>query len=174
MRTVAYTSWLFIFFLLSGCAGSRISEMGQSNIIAVPVKVIALDPSGGLFADAVGVELLNLGYEVIDTATTSRMITRLNLTEIEVNRPTGLQKLKDQGIDAYLSVRATSGRDGVPNSAIARINNTSTGKIIAGVTWQNGWGGQSGSIADRTMRKGLSEAVTEISTALSRHISKEN
>jgi hypothetical protein len=34
------------------------------------------------------------------------------------------------------------------------------------VTWQNGWGGYSGSDADRAMRKSTTEAAQEIATEL--------
>jgi hypothetical protein len=46
------------------------------------------------------------------------------------------------------------------------MTSTQTGEVLAGVTWQNGWGGMAGSISDRVMRKGLSEAASEISAAL--------
>jgi hypothetical protein len=46
------------------------------------------------------------------------------------------------------------------------MNSTDTGQILAGVTWQNGWGGECGSMADRTMRSGLSQAARQIADAL--------
>jgi hypothetical protein len=39
---------------------------------------------------------------------------------------------------------------------------TENGSMIAGVTWQNGFGGAEGSVADRVMRKGLSQAASDI------------
>jgi hypothetical protein len=98
------------------------------------------------------------------------MMIRLNLNEIEIARPEGLAKFKTQGIDAMLIVRAGGGYDQQPQSASARMTNTSTGQIIAGVTWQNGFGGAAGSPADRIMRKGLNEAAIEIANALSERI----
>jgi hypothetical protein len=94
------------------------------------------------------------------------MMVRLNMNEVEVQRPENLAKLKAQGIDAFLSVRASGAYDGQPQGASARVVSTGTGRLIAGVTWQNAWGGQAGSIADRTMRKGLNEASVEIANAL--------
>jgi hypothetical protein len=38
--------------------------------------------------------------------------------------------------------------------------------VIGGVAWQNGWGGQAGSMADRTMRKDVIEAAREIADVL--------
>jgi hypothetical protein len=95
----------------------------------VPVKVIAMDPGGGLLADAVGVELSNRDYTVIDSAETSKMMTRLGIDEVEVQMPEALSKLKAHGIDAWLTVKSAGGNDGSPQSASARMNSMpSTGR----------------------------------------------
>ena len=156
--------------LVSGCATSRVSAVPTLAKPATPVRTIALAPTGGLLAEAVGVELSNRGFVIIDSASTSKLMVRLNLNEIEIAKPEGIAKLKAEGIDAYLSVSAAGGYDQQPQSASARMNSTQTGQIIAGVTWQNGWGGQAGSIADRVMRKGLSEAAAEITDALVKNL----
>jgi hypothetical protein len=152
--------------LLSSCATSKVSSLPVSSQAKHTVKVIAFSPGGGLLADAVGVELSNRGFTVIDSATMSSMMIRLNLSEIEITRPEGLAKLKDQGIDAFLVVRTAGGYDQNPHSASARMNSTHSGQVLAGVTWQNGFGGIAGSPADRVMRKGLADAATEITNAL--------
>jgi len=156
--------------LLAGCASSKVSSVSTTNQTKHSVKVIAFAPGGGLLADAVGVELANRGFTIIDSTTTSSMMVRLNLNEIEIARPEGLAKFKEQGIDAVLVVRAGGGYDQQPQSASARMNSTSTGQVIAGVTWQNGFGGAAGSPADRLMRKGLHEAAVEISNALAERV----
>jgi hypothetical protein len=121
-------------------------------------------------ADAVAVELANRGFLVIDGAATSNLMVRLNLNEVEIARPEGLAKFRDQGVDALLTVRAAALGDGRPESASARMNSTHTGQVLAGVTWQNGWGCVAGSPCDRVMRKGLSEAAREIADALARRV----
>ena len=162
---------IFIFVItLSACAASRVSAVPSTAKPGMPIRTIALAPTGGLLADAVGVELSNRGFVVIDTSTTSKLMIRLNLNEVEITKPEGLAKLKEQGIDAYLSVMAAGGYDQQPQSASARMNSTQNGQIIAGVTWQNGWGGRAGSIADRVMRKGLSDAAVEITDALAKNL----
>lgn len=95
------------------------------------------------------------------------MLVRWDMSEIEVSMPQGLTRLQEEGIDAYLTVKAAGSYDEQPQSASARATSTHTGRVIAGISRQNGWGGQAGSIADRTMRKGLAEAAQEIATALS-------
>lgn len=161
---------LSVVIVASGCATSKMSSAPIASQIKHNVEVVALAPGGGLIADAVGVELANRGFTIIDPSSTSSMMVRLNLNEIEIARPEGLAKLKDQGIDAFLIVRGAGGYDEQPQSASARMNSTHNGKLLAGVTWQNGYGGRAGSPADRVMRKGLSEAANEIAAALAERV----
>ena len=158
-----------LLLLLAGCAGSRVSRMHVDAPIH-SVSTIALAPSGGLLADAIGVELFNRGITVIDTHATSQMLVRLNLSEVEIMRPQHLSSLRDEKIDAYLSARSAAGMDGRPQSASVRLNSTHTGQILAGVTWQNGWGGMHGSIADRLMRKDLNQAAQDIARELMKQL----
>lgn len=155
--------------LIGGCASSKVSSMALAAV-KQSVRVIALTPGGGLMADAVGVELANRGFTIIDPSSTSNMMIRLNLNEVEVAKPEGLTKLREQGIDALLIVRTVGGYDQQPQSASARMNSTQSGQLLAGVTWQNGYGGMAGSPADRVMRKGLSEAAIEIADALAARV----
>lgn len=154
--------------LLGGCASSKVSSLPIANQVKHSVKVIAFAPGGGLIADAVGVELSNRGFTVIDSSTTSSMMVRLNMNEIEITRPEGLAKLKDQGIDALLVVRAASGNDQQPQSASARMISTHSGQVLAGVTWQNGFSGYRE--FSPLVRKGLTEAAAEIAVALAERV----
>jgi hypothetical protein len=170
MRSAMIVGYVLCAALLSGCATSSVSSLPAISKSSEPVKVIALGSGGGMLADAVGVELSNRGFSVIDVSAMTQMMVRLNLNEIEVSQPQGLAKLKSQGIDAYLVVRSAGGYDGLPQSASARVNSTATGQVIAGVSWQNGWGGEAGSIADRTMRQGLTGAAEEITNSLEKSL----
>ena len=161
---------LSLMLFIGGCVSSMISEAPVSTVPTHKVQAIAMAPGGGLMADAVAVELVNRGFTVIDSASTSNLLVRLNLNEVEVMQPDGLAKLKEQGIDAFLTVRAAAGYDGLPESVSARMNSTYTGRVLAGITWQNGRGCAAGSPCDRFMRKGLSEAAREIADALSKRI----
>lgn len=152
--------------LVSSCATSKVSTVLAPSQAQQKVRSIAIAPGGGLLADAVGVDLSNRGFTVIDPAATSNMMVRLNLNEVEIAQPEGLSKLRGQGVDAFLVVRAAGGYDQQPQSASARMTSTRDGQLLAGVSWQNGFGGQAGSIADRVMRKGLAEAASEIAAAL--------
>lgn len=157
--------------LLCGCASASVSRHQVSFKVEHPVQTIALAPGGGILADAVGVVLSGKGYVVVDTATVSQTLVRLSLSEIEILRPQSLEKFKENGVDAILSVRSVAGYDDLPQSASARLNSTHTGQIVAGMTWQNGWGGQATSIMDRQMRSDIADAADDIADALIASIS---
>lgn len=156
--------------LVGGCGTSKVSSVPVVNAPKHQVKVVAMAQGGGVLADAIGIELAGRGLTVIDASSTSNMMARLNLNEVEIAMPTGLDKLRAQGIDAFLSIRSVGGYDQVPQSATVRMNSTHTGQLLAGVSWQNGWGGQAGSPSDRVMRKGLTDAASEITDALVQRI----
>lgn len=148
--------------LLSSCAGSKVSLQTFNSQDSSSIKTIAIGPSSGVLGDAVATELGGCGYTVVDTMATQRLMARSNLDEVEIALPAGQQAFAKEGIDALLTVSAVGGYDQQPQSASARIQSTKTGELVTGVTWENGWGGRAGSIADRTMREGLTGAAKEI------------
>lgn len=157
---------------VSACGASQVSTLPVSARPSTEIRTIALDPSGGMVADAVGVQLATQGYNVVDTARVSQMMIRANMNEIQISQPQGLRAMAGQGIDALLQVQSSGAYDGLPEAASARVTDTRNGSLIAGATWQNGWGGQAGSMADRTMRKGLNEAANDIAKSLSQQLSR--
>lgn len=88
---------LFLAYSLVACAGSRLSTVSVDDGRKGdhPVKTIAMAPSGGVFADAIVVELANRGFHIIDTAQTSQLLVRLNMNEIEVTQPQNLVRLRE-------------------------------------------------------------------------------
>ncbi len=115
-------------------------------------------------------ELFNSGITVVDANEASSIIGRAGLREFELTSTQGYSALREAGIEAVLAAKSVDAADGTPESASVRITSTVSGEIIAGITWQNGWGGQRGSIADRTMRKNLSEAAREIAREIMKRI----
>ncbi|MCK9424965.1 MAG: hypothetical protein M0Q21_02875 [Ignavibacteriaceae bacterium] len=167
--------WFQLYFVLIsvsifyGCAGSSISLVGGKNP-GHPVNVIAINPNSGILGDAIAIEIASYDINVVDPAQLTNIVARLNLNEFEIGTPQNLLKLKDQGIDGYLVVKVASGYDGLPQSASVRLNSTYNGQLIAGVSWQNGYGGQATSMLDRAMRKDVSSAAKEIVAKLIKNI----
>lgn len=170
-RVLFLLSGLLFLSVLPGCASSKITQSITAPPNAGPlIKIIAISPGGGVLGEAVGVELFNLGYTIVDPGQTMQIAGRYSLSEFELGQPKSLEVLRDEKIDALLIVKGTSGYDGRPQNATARVVSTHTGQIVAGLSWQNGWGGQEGSMADRMKRKDVAGAAREIAQGLRRSL----
>jgi thiazole synthase ThiGH ThiG subunit len=137
-------------------------------IVLSSIERVALMPSGGPLADAIGINLLSYSIDVIDTSTTTGILARLNLNEFEINNPQNIRLLSEQGIDTILIVKTVAGYDGRPNSATARLVDTKSGRLLIGATWENGKGGAKGSAADGMMRQNINSAAQTLSNAIGR------
>ena len=151
---------------LSACASAKVAQSVRGNYVGPPIRTVAIAPGGGALADSVGVELFNRGINVVDSEQTQGILGHVGISEIQIATPQSYAALRSAGADALLIVKGVMGADGTPESASARLTSTATGEVVAGITWQNGWGGMRGSIADRTMRKNLAEAASEVSDSL--------
>lgn len=160
-RTVCF---LLLPCLVAGCAASRTS--GRGVLDTHQPQVIALAPGGGPLAEAVGFALAQRGITVIDATTTTDLMARFNLNEFQISQPAGLAQFARQGVDGVLIVHVVAAADQLPQSATARLASTHDGHVLTGITWQNGFAGRRGSIADRVMRKDLIQAADEIAAAL--------
>jgi hypothetical protein len=157
---------LLVPFLLSACATARITQSTRGSYTGPTIHTIALAPGGGALADAIGVELFNDGINVVDPNQTTAILGHVGISQIQIASPESYAALRQAGVDAVLVVKGVMSQDGTPESASVRLTGVSRGQVIAGLTWQNGWGGMRGSMADRTMRKNLADAASEISAAL--------
>jgi len=167
MRPIILLGLAIIF---CGCSSPSIRVSRSPGVLPQQIKKIALLPSGGVLADAIGVELLRHGYEIIDTATITSMMARWNLTELELVEPQNIRKLADKNIDTILLVKAVAGYDNRPESASVKLVSTTSGQVIIGATWQNGKGGSRGSPADGIMRVNLSDAAQQIAEGIGRNL----
>lgn len=148
------------------CASSRMSASSVPAGKAVEVKRLAIAPGSGVLGDAIAVELFNRGLNIVDARESTSIMGRSGLQEFEFATDAGFSALRASGIDAVLIVKSATAIDETPESASVRITSVESGVILAGLTWQNGWGGMRGSVADRTMRKNLSAAAQEISDGI--------
>ena len=170
MRRKSMTLLTIISVCLAGCSSAKVSRMQRLKPLTHPVNTISIAPSGGVLADAVGIELFSNGVNVIDTQQISNLMIRENLNEIELMKPQNLTKLREAGAEAFLTVRSVGGYDGKPQSASVRLVSTMTGELVCGVSWQNGRGGAQGSPADSMMRKDIVGAAKQITRELLRQL----
>jgi hypothetical protein len=153
--------------MVTGCATApQVNVVRSQAPLESPIRTIALMPSGGVLADAIGLELLRFAFNVIDTGKISGLMIRDNLNEIEVTQPQNLSRLYNDGIDAVILVKSVAGYDGRPQSASVKIVHTKTGQLVAGANWQNGRGGVQGSAMDQDARVDLAAAAKQIANAL--------
>ena len=157
--------------LAAGCTGPRMNVSRSPNALAYAVKTVGIMPSGGVLGDAVGIELLKFGFDVVETGTVTSLMARYNLTELELAQPQNMRKLSDEGIDTILLVKSVAGYDNRPESASVKLVSTATGRLIIGATWQNGKGGAKGSAADGMMRVNLSTAARQIADGIGKELS---
>ena len=75
------------------------SVTGTASRISEPINTIALMPGVGILADAIGVELSNHGFNVIESSAMTALMARLNLDEFELTQPQSLEKLKEKNIE---------------------------------------------------------------------------
>jgi hypothetical protein len=160
MRTMVFVT---IALGISGCSFSRVNSSGSGSVI--PVKVIAVMP-GGLIADAVAVELANKGFTIVDASATTNRVRRENTRETEIIEPESIAQLRSRGVDAIVQVRSTTDRRANLVSATARMTSAHNSALLAAVSWQNANAGEVGSIADRTVKKGVSDAAADIANEL--------
>ncbi len=183
MKRYISAGFIILTVLSNGCAGSKISRIATGNKRKYHIKTIGFASQGSVLSDAIAIELSKLGYSIIDVPLKRKKVlhsktkestrkkvkekVRVRVKEIEGSFPEWVEKVKAKGIDAYLIIKNDK-----LYSASARITSTETGKIIAGVSWQNSSGGRKrGSFAERLMRKGVVEAAEEIAKGLSQELS---
>ena len=149
-----------LVLLCSGCSIHKVN-VSKSNF-EKNIDSIALLPGGGVAADAIGIELMQYGFNIYDTETTSSIMIRLNLEEIEFSDPINLKKLSDMGINSILKVKTVSGYDDRPNTIVVKLVDTDTAQLIVGANWQNGKGAAKGSAVDGWARTDIANAAKKI------------
>ncbi len=93
-----------------------------------------------MLADAIGIELLNYGFTVVDTEKMTSLMARLNLTEVEMTEPENLRLLASESIDAILLTKSSLRLGTYIQSVTAKIILTENGELVAGTGWTNKYG----------------------------------
>ncbi|MFC1500592.1 hypothetical protein ACFL6T_06230 [Candidatus Zixiibacteriota bacterium] len=155
-----------IILMAAGCAGAKITEMIHARWSGTQIQSIAIDPRGGVMGEEIAMHLNSGSLRVLDADQTIQLARRVGLDEYHVNSPEGLEALRSAGADALLVLKTMIGWDGNPQVVTARLIDTRTAEVITGFSWENGWGGDFGSVADRAMRKSVSEAARQISMTI--------
>ena len=152
--------------LLAGCGGSQVSVSQPPGAEIKPIHRLAILPDSGVLGDTIGKVLKDRGFNIVAAVETDAMVGGIKINQLGVTVKEYFTALNQKGIDAALSTSTRMSEDGKPDTASARVTDTVSGNSLLDVTWQNGWGGYSGSDADRAMRKSTSEAAHEMAIEL--------
>jgi hypothetical protein len=127
------------------------------------VKTIAVLPGGGVLADEITLNLIARAFQVVPPPP--------DATEAALRSQEGLATLRKAGIDALLVVRSVNDHDGRPRSATAVLYGTDNGRVVSGVTWENGHGfGIEHSVTNSVLRVGNDQAAKEMVARLATNI----
>jgi hypothetical protein len=158
---------LALVVLSISCASSKVSQTINTTYSGPKIKTIALSPGGAVLGDAIGVELFNRGFTVVDPTEAGTLLGRRDLTEFEIATTPNLQTLSSKGVDALLVVKSANASDGKPQSASVRLTSTKTQQLAAAVSWQNGWGAKAArwliGPCERTWPMQLARSLTRLS-----------
>jgi hypothetical protein len=105
MHTKAIALLLAALVLTIGCASARITSVASQPYTGSRIASIAISPGGGVLDEAVGAELFNLGFRVIDPGQTAQSVGRVNAADIEIGQPQDIAALRGAGADAVLIVK---------------------------------------------------------------------
>jgi hypothetical protein len=152
--------------LVAGCAGARLGDTVRSEYAGPAIRTVAVAPGGGLVAEGVAVQLQNNQIAVVGPSETISILEQAGLTRAQIAGETGFQELVKHNVDALLVMRSLYGWDGHPQSVSVRLISTRSSEVITGFAWENGWGGDLGSVADRIMRRDSAEAARQIAAGL--------
>ncbi|MDE0001213.1 MAG: hypothetical protein OXQ29_00780 [Rhodospirillaceae bacterium] len=123
---------------------------------STPITTIHVGGTGGILAEAIGLEMVHYGFAVVSEAIHTDGVA------------------PDEGI-GVLDIEWTFAlHDGNPNTVIAIVTAPGSGVMLAGVSWTNARAGAAGSPADVMVRKTTMTAAQEIAAGLVRQISPQD
>jgi hypothetical protein len=183
IRSIARTAIVLATLLVTSCAGSKISVTHSAQIPPPPVARVAVAPKSGAFGQVIALSLVSRGITVIPAHETAAILVQAGLQDSELTTANGFALLRNNGIDAVLTVEwSIDSEDGKPEAARVQISDTLTGRILVGIAWQNGWAvrsasgkwlwGGRGSVYDNIMRKNETEAANEIAQQVVKFIQR--
>jgi hypothetical protein len=157
----------------SGCGFSGFNRV-ESIKPAQSIHSVAVDFQSGGVGEYVEETLVKNGFQVYRKEETYRLIRNLGLMAIDPSRPEQLALLRKENIDAFLTCRTIFAEIvGRPMEIHLNLYSTDTGKRLIELDWENGWGGQAGSMADRSRKNNFTESAEAVSSRLISELRKQ-
>ena len=152
--------------LISGCVSPQFTVIKKAEKLDHSIRTIALFSDERNLPEAVKVELLNKGFDVVELQPNQ---ARTNMSMNSSSEVLTTLKNMNKGVDAYLSIEVVWANDGFLHNANVRLYSVHTGQTIVWFSWRNGYGMTDG-IPDRIVKKNLTESAQEITAKLTEYI----
>ncbi len=166
-------SLLGVLILVSGCSGAQVRASLNPRAIAPDPRLGIV--SDNLLADAIGTELVQYGFTIIERSRLQAVLEELKLSLSGITREEDFRRVGDiLNVDGLVFVTATSDQ-AFPSrvgSATVKIVNVHTGALVGGVNYQNGSAGRPGSPADTTMKESLPETARRIAQEIAKGLGR--
>jgi hypothetical protein len=161
--------FVLVLTLISGCVSAEVrSNLKPMTLTPNPRLGIA---SNTLLADAIGIELVGLGFTIVERGRLQAILEELKLSLSGITREEDFRRVGEiLNVDGLVFVASTvspyfPSRVG---SATVKIVEVQTGTLIGGVIYQNGRGGAPGSPADAGMKDSLPETARIIAEEIAK------
>jgi hypothetical protein len=157
--------------LLAACGAEEVRRSPYVAARDAPVRVVAADPVGGPFADAVADALASRGVAVVPADDVRAAMAAGGAGPADLGRLNGLAFLDRRGADALLTVAGATEGAAPPRRAVATLRRVPDGAVIAEATWSPRWGGL-GAPLDRAVGRTDATAATALAAALAASLAR--
>jgi hypothetical protein len=157
-------------------AACGVQETARSPYVAAPlepVRVVAADPAGGPFGDAVADALAARGVAVVPAPQVREAMAAAGVPMSALSRLNGLAFLQGRGADARMTVSvaaeaaaAPPRAAAAPPRAAAALRRVPDGAILAEARWEPFLGGWTGRQFDRAAARGDGTAAAALAAEL--------
>ena len=164
---------LAVIISFAGCASPQLRGTIIPEVRGTNPKIAIV--SKHAFGDAIGTELLAHGFRIVERSKLDSVLDEKALIESGVVEDAQLIRAgKILNIDSlvFVSGNYDTYNPGTIASAVVRIIEVQSGKLIGSFNYSNGVGGAPGSPADAVMKESLVESANRIANAIAKGFGK--
>jgi len=166
MRLIAIFG-LIIF--LQGCGTAPMVRHVSTASETLPRYVDRLALTGTTsLKDKISFELSLKGFKVVDPKPYGELSNKYNIEKEDLVSSPDVMMLKNEGIDVIITITSEWSEFGKRfiESAYIKVMDTSSGKVICGVEYRNGFNGMPGSPADYNSKESIDNTSVNIVSSL--------
>lgn len=164
MNIILKCSPIFLLLGLIGCTGAQVKSNFAASIANKPQYRLA-SASDSILADAIGSELLQYGFVVVERSRLSAVLDELKLNMNGVLLPENLKKVgRILNVDALFFTTAyfDANFGSKIGTASVKLVDVESGELLGGINYQNGSGCAAGSPCDSGMKESMPDTAAKI------------